>query len=62
MTIIECASMREVPDYELWAPQVLTKDYTVDNAIADYVRHFGVQPTKGWQWGNYLYIEKPEGK
>jgi len=61
MTLITCASTREIPSVELVAFS-LSHGYTVDNAVADYARHYGVQPTKGWLWGSYLYVQKPEGK
>jgi len=60
LIIIECSSNRDVPNFQIWMPQILTKDYTVAHAEVDYTRHFGVKPHKVYRWGNYLYFEKPE--
>ena len=59
MNIIECKSTREIPSHDLILFP-LSATYTLENAEADYRRHYGMEPTKCYKWGNYVYFEKPE--
>lgn len=39
---------------------VLTKNYTMKSAIANYQERFGTEPKKAWLWNNFFYVEIPK--
>lgn len=58
MTIIECESQSDVPNSE-HVTYVIDKDMTVEEALRRFESRFGLKPSVGYRWREYLYLGKP---
>lgn len=57
MNIIECESLSDIPAGE-HVTYVIDKNMTVEVALQRFEARFGVKPSAGYRWREYLYLEK----
>jgi len=57
-TITEVQTSKEVPHFA--RSYAITKEYTVDMALAHFEKKYGVKPGTATLWRNYLYIPVEE--
>jgi hypothetical protein len=59
MTIIEVNHTKDIPSKPMRAYALVGKE-TIDDCARMYERYYGVKPTQGYKWMNYVYFELPE--
>jgi len=59
MNVIEVSHTKEIPSKPMRAYSISGKE-TVDDCASMYKRYYGVEPTNGYRWMNYIYFELPE--
>jgi hypothetical protein len=58
INITKIEQVRELPKCELRCYS-LSDGWTIERAIEMYENYYHRSPERGWQWGNYLYLEAP---
>lgn len=62
MNLIECKSLKDIPERDDTQGYVILANQTIEDVYAEYEKKFGVKPTQGWTYRYFVYLLKPEKK